>query len=1118
MALERPQTDPRGYGLLFVDASRKAGHGSSLSHSCAPTCEVRVAACDGELCLAMTTLRELEMGEELTFDYNAVTESLNEYRSAVCLCGYGKCRGSFLHFATADCYQQVLNRNSPIASRFSSMIKGSMKQVMSPDDEQILLSHGFLTAAFGAISVNRRADKISGISDDLVDSLDIVPVWLRTYVADALRYIEYERRALPIALICEHLSTSSSKKDEADDPVENLVVEPSKEKKQASSFFYFLSKQSDFLRDLMKKEGFPETLKGLQFRHAMQKVASNYWSSLPDERKKYWKEQAQLDYERRLHETVEVRKKTSSEQQNGLKKKTKDGSAEEKRKMTESKRGKSKPEIEDILHSSKISFQDADAEGVVAMEQRIQQLTQTLSRVGRVLDRHREGVFESDPQNVVDAEQMRKLVHAPVRVLSDAEVINWIWHGEDGVIVPLCREVKASRFVRRSLHQSLLEVWEEYASFDVTKGRRQLKEGLLKIRAVILKELRETGKELRQFRTQSNSQQSDEPRNQTQHVLSDNDSEENVPPDLHMYNTSGVVKKTTMLSLVDVDGNFASDDTGLSKHEVAINQSHPWLEFYGERFILQAAADVLLMYANTSNFFVFQPYLPLESTPVEVYARELGNSVSRTVIDNGISSGPERSNPLNNFEISGKLNLDGDLDSTSPSAENDLPVSSAGNVSDVCAPDDIVANVSIRYDGNYVSSQLLQWYNAGIGQKPGLPDVLGCALLPKISDCWQSNLVKMNKKTKGEGKTKYELKVRPRLVEWMQDPYERGNPWPTEIRNAFINEARNEFTDPFIAYGSPIIDFLVMGDESNIIDILYELDADDKITAKKSADGLLTSLDKGRPAQAVSTWVQCEDPKCMKWRKIPWFVDADLLPERFFCKDNMWNPSGNNCDAPEDDWDKDDAMVGSDGKVEGSPVNKKKFEGSLPVNEESSFRIGSTWTVRRYFLFSNVYTSNLPVFSLHIARFDVQRSDKSVFSIATVVKVDFSGSVKRIMFHYAKTSSDRDEWVEFGSSRIAPLYSKVPKKRVNSVTKLSPTKETNHTYQKKILKKKRPKSAAYNSTHETSDSNEPESPPSKKQKFVESQNTGISNQKNGCTILKVAADPLNKKSFAVGGT
>jgi hypothetical protein len=62
-----------------------------------------------------------------------------------------------------------------------------------------------------------------------------------------------------------------------------------------------------------------------------------------------------------------------------------------------------------------------------------------------------------------------------------------------------------------------------------------------------------------------------------------------------------------------------------------------------------------------------------------------------------------------------------------------------------------------------------------------------------------------------------------------------------------------------------------------------------------------------------------------------------------------------------------------------------------------------------------------------IARFDVLRSDKKRFSLATVTKVDFSGSVKRIMFHFAKTPSHMDEWVPFGSSRIAPLHSKVPK-------------------------------------------------------------------------------------------
>jgi CW-type Zinc Finger/Protein SET DOMAIN GROUP 2 C-terminal/SET domain len=957
MALERPQNDPRGYGLLLVDASRKAGHGSSLSHSCAPTCEVRVAACDGELCLAMTTLRELEMGEELTFDYNAVTESLNEYRSAVCLCGYGKCRGSFLHFATADCYQQVLNRNSPIASRFASLIKGSMKQVMSPDDEQIQRNHGFLTAAFGAISVNRRANTLTGIGEGLVDSLDMVPIWLRTYVADTLRYIEYERRALPIALICEHLSTSSKK-----DTAEDLVSEPLKERRPVSTFFYFLKTQADFLRDLMAKEGFPDSLSGLQFRHAMQKVAANFWSNLPEEKKKYWKEQAQNDFDKKTKEGLVVTKRQSTETQTDVKKKLSDSSMEGKRKSGEGKKvdkNKGKPEIHDILHSSKISFHEADAEGVVAMEQRIQQLTQTLSRVGRVLDRHREGIFESNPGRDTDAESMRKLVHAPVRVLTDAEVINWIWKQSDGLVLSLLREVECSRFVRPNLHRLLHNVCDEYSSIEALgdndqspNGRRLLKEALLKLRSVILQELKAMAKEFRQLRTQACIQQTDDHNTQNPAPFSDTDSEENIPPDREFLNVSEDVKKSAEASIEARESVETTDDVTGTKLDSAVEESNPWLEFYAERFVLHSASDLLLMYAHTSNFFVFQPYLPLESSPVEVYARELGNEVPRSVIDKGLSGGPEKSNVDARCESVEGLEV-GSVTGSNPnviSNKTDIDTTVGSdldkkkNEGDMCAPDDIVAEVTIKYDGDYVPSQLLQWYNAGIGQKPGLPDLLGCALLPNISDCWSSELRSM-KKTKGDGKTKYETKIRPRLVEWMQDPYERGNPWPLEIKQAFVRDGdidcRTSFSDSFGAFGSPIIDFLVMGDESNIIDVLYELDADDKIATKKSGDGLLTSVDKGRPAQAVSTWVQCENLNCMKWRKIPWFVDADLLPERFFCKDNQWNPSGNSCEAPEDDWDKDDAMVGSDGKVEGSPVNKKKFEGSLPVDEESSFRIGS---------------------------------------------------------------------------------------------------------------------------------------------------------------------------------
>lgn len=1044
MALERPQIDPRGYGLLFVDASRKAGHGSSLSHSCAPTCEVRVAAVGGELCLAMTTLRELEMGEELTFDYNAVTESLNEYRSAVCLCGHGKCRGSFLHFATADCYQQVMNRNCPIASRFASLVKGSMKKVMSPDDEELLKCHGFQTAAFGAISVNRRElAKDNSSCPQLVDSLDNVPVWLRTYVADSLRYIEYERRALPISLICDHLSAAN---DEQESEVD-LPVESTKEPKFEGAFFYFSRTESKFLMDLLKTEGMTDSVTGIRRKQMMQKVGSSYWNALTDEKKQYWKEKAQEDYRRRL-KSWHAAKKDALKHSSSVKK----------------NKPKKKPGISDILHASNISFQDADAEGILAMEQRIQQLTQSLSRIGRVLDRHREECIDSNTKNVT-FEAMQELAHSPLLVLSDNEVVRWMWNNPEGVVQSLLKEVKRSRCVRPVLLEKIQEIRNKYsdlASFcddlagqsstDSIDGRSRLRDALLEIRYTILAELSEMSREYREFRNDINPVTED---NNSRASLEDNITKEST--DGHsLLSESSIVEipgeSYDTTTNIDNDGTEADinppEDEETVAERLQVTKAIPavmseplsgaiqWREFYNERFTLEVAADLLLLYARTSNFFVLKPYRTLESTPVEVYAKELGNTVPRSRIDDGIGDDSQ----IPTTVAVGVTPLPESTEVLIDTSERDNEAQRADakqGENALCAPDDIVAKVTVKYNGDYVVSQLLQWYNGGIGQKPGLPDLLGCTVLPKMNDCWSSDLLETNR-IKAEKKTTYELKVRPRLVEWMQDIYQRGNPWPHEIRKAFSRNdllCRNEDnSSSFHPFGTPIIDFLVTGDESNITSILSELDADDKICAKKSTDGLLSSLDKGRPAQAVSTWVQCENPECNKWRKIPWYVDADLLPEKFFCKDNKWNPAARTCDAPEDDWDDADAIVGADGKIEGSPV-KKMNEEKLSVLEESSFRIGSKYLEGTFFLLVKFgFNSYSAVFPTSKDRFDVLRSDRNQYCIATVTKVDFSGLIKRIMFHYRKTSSDRDEWIEFGSPRIAPLHSRVPKKKA----KLSP--------------------------------------------------------------------------------
>ena len=66
--------------------------------------------------------RHISPGEELTMDYYSITTSDIEWRAAICLCGQSTCRGSFLHYATQDDLQQVLNQNCGPLWRYKTFI------------------------------------------------------------------------------------------------------------------------------------------------------------------------------------------------------------------------------------------------------------------------------------------------------------------------------------------------------------------------------------------------------------------------------------------------------------------------------------------------------------------------------------------------------------------------------------------------------------------------------------------------------------------------------------------------------------------------------------------------------------------------------------------------------------------------------------------------------------------------------------------------------------------------------------------------------------------------------------------------------------------------------------
>ncbi len=1053
MAMERPKKDPRGYCLLFVDASRKSGLGSSFSHSCNPTCEVRVVSLNGKLSLSMTTLRDLEQGEELTFDYNAVTESLNEYRFAVCLCGHQKCRGSFLHYATADCYQQVLSRNSPISARFANLVRGCMKQVMSKEDSELLLKHGFNTAAFGAVSFNHHFRGVDPQSNP--DSIENVPVWLRTYVAECLRYIEYERRALPVALLCNQmerqekkqpkLKASLPKKEEPAPAIESSSKQKSVPgSKPATSYFYFLQSQREHWESIARLN-YGE-LKGLEFSQEVNKAASRAWSNLTDEEKMSWKKKSIADWKKK---GGKEKAKEEAERLSGLKNKTDESAklstlpkAADKQKVinVEGHEGKDKPVVHDALVEAKsISIADADAEGFSAMEQRIQQLAQSLSRIGRVLDRHRESVCAERKALVssIDSDQLRDLVHSPLKIMSDEEVVNWIWSDCKGV-VPALFSMIDGHFPEQSILRKLLsntkDSYPVLSAFGQNRAvyfldrkgknsctsahaRKLVREALLSFRLNIMdflalaeksnsyvrNEKRRDQARAREQKRQGNNFSSgpdlshdstdtssdiqnvhaislqataNEDVTQQRNLPTALDIHDSLPPGNMESNTENniVTIKTTvydpdrhnlppiapssadeevvlmrgggeecastfcqlstgfepltnpmddmniMLSdapikvddstmdasifavedvhassqfitiesrsgdtkqridgesrmcvdtvdesqmrgakresaidvidaqslltlrqlpseasrlqvLIDAASNNRVDGVGntevfssrtsslllteeitsepanmeaeskksrkknspLSLDQVGylknwlFNPNHiltpypteeeksmmmkdigidrcrldswfmknrprvlnpevkqinmkwrkgdqdHWETFRKSRYMLEATADLLLMYANTDTFFLLEPFRHFDSTPIDVYARELGNEVPCRFALNG-KSGPG-STPDDVATSCGKESTEQDAGGfqVDERARN----SKTSEAEAFCPPDEVIDKVTVDYTGEYVVSQLLQWFNGGIGQKRGLPDLYGCAMLPPIAGCWE---------------------------------------------------------------------------------------------------------------------------------------------------------------------------------------------------------------------------------------------------------------------------------------------------------------------------------------------------------------------------------------------
>eukprot|EP01025_Chloroclados_australasicus_P014544 TRINITY_DN16820_c0_g1_i1.p2 TRINITY_DN16820_c0_g1~~TRINITY_DN16820_c0_g1_i1.p2 ORF type:complete len:124 (-),score=5.08 TRINITY_DN16820_c0_g1_i1:99-470(-) len=73
----------------IIDATLRGSMTRFINHSCGPNCEVKTVTADGQRKIIVRALRDLQAGEELTYDYRLAYDPEFAIR---CRCGSRRCR------------------------------------------------------------------------------------------------------------------------------------------------------------------------------------------------------------------------------------------------------------------------------------------------------------------------------------------------------------------------------------------------------------------------------------------------------------------------------------------------------------------------------------------------------------------------------------------------------------------------------------------------------------------------------------------------------------------------------------------------------------------------------------------------------------------------------------------------------------------------------------------------------------------------------------------------------------------------------------------------------------------------------------------------------------------
>lgn len=178
--LERNKFDIDGYNLVMVDPNSKGNFASRMSHSCVSNCNTVLMVSQGKYTIGMFATKDVSFGEELTFDYNSVTEKEQEFKDAICLCSTFSCRGNYLIFSKSMIFTEVLNKYHNFLQRNAILLYAcsfAHQKVLTNKEKSLL-------------------EKYSIKNSILKDS----PFWLKKWAVMILNFIELEAYLLPFYL------------------------------------------------------------------------------------------------------------------------------------------------------------------------------------------------------------------------------------------------------------------------------------------------------------------------------------------------------------------------------------------------------------------------------------------------------------------------------------------------------------------------------------------------------------------------------------------------------------------------------------------------------------------------------------------------------------------------------------------------------------------------------------------------------------------------------------------------------------------------------------------------------------------------------------------------------